>query len=121
MKNKLVISLISLLSIINPTYAFSIPFKIPQELKAWGIMFGKMTIGVIISILVIWVGLNIYKKILENKLAQPEKTEQPKEKKQIQPKQNKQRNNNNNFKCEIDDTQSIDEAINVFLTIDNQR
>ena len=93
MNKKISIFLITFFSsVIAPVYAYSMS----KELKTVAIIFGKVSLLVFVSILVILLLLLIYKKI----------------KMQPYPKYN-----NDKKSCDIDDTETIDEAINTFLNV----
>ena len=84
-------------SITTPAYGF----ELSNELKAGAVYLVKISIGVVISSIIIAIGLWIYSRV-----------------------QNKKHQNNpdsgaNKFRCEIDDTTSMDDAIITFLNINN--
>ena len=103
MKNRLILLITTLFCIIAPAHAF----KVPNELKAGALIFAKMSIGVIISAIIIFLCLLFYKKLKDNgKISLPQVKVFNK-------------NSSQKFKCEIDDAATLEEAINTFLKINN--
>ena len=96
-KKLFTILLIIFTGIISPAYGF----EISNELKAGAVYLVKISIGVVISSIVIGIGLWIYSRIKNNKLKKSPNSRAK------------------DFKCDIDDTNSIDEAISTFLKINN--
>lgn len=95
MNKKILIALILFLfSIIKPVYAYANN----SELKTVAVMFAKFSAGVFISIIIIGLGLLIYSRLRGGYSRKSKKI--------------------NDFQdCEIDDTSTIDDAINTFLNI----
>lgn len=98
MKNKIILLLITLMTTVP--FAFAEGETKPQGefnvLLSYAI---KISIGVIVSSILIAIGVWIYKQILNRRNAKSTDSKADK------------------FKCEIDDTQTIDEAIHTFLEI----
>ena len=93
MNKKLLIFLITLFSsVIAPVYAYSMS----KELKTVAIMFGKISLLVFVSILIISILLLVYKKMKMPVLHTY--------------------NVDENY-CDVDDTETVEEAINTFLNI----
>ena len=84
------------MNIASPAFALTVS----DEIKAGAVFFVKMSIGVVISALIIGIGLWIYSRF---KL-QKEKTGM-----NISPAEK--------FTCETDDTKTMAEAIKTFLTV----
>lgn len=95
MKNKLLLFIIGLST--TPAFAKGVS----GEIKAGAVFFFKISAGVAIAALIIGIGLWIYSLVLKKKelLSSDSKASE--------------------FKCEIDDTKTIDEAITTFLNINN--
>ena len=84
-------------SISVPAYGF----ELSNELKAGAVYLVKISIGVVISSIIIAIGLWIYSRVQNNKLEKSPDS------------------GANKFKCEIDDTTSMEEAISTFLNINS--
>lgn len=95
MKSKILTLLIVLISIINPAYSIGVS----GEIKAAAAFFLKISVGVIISSIIIAIGLWIFSLFVLKK------------------KSGKTNSKTNKFTCEIDDTKNMGEAINTFLMI----
>lgn len=93
-KIPIIVILTVVLSVFSQTFAFAIS----NEMKAVATKFVEIIIWVAISSIVIAIGAFIYKKIKNPKIINNKTLKQE-------------------FKCELDDTQTIDEAIDVFLKI----
>ncbi len=93
------ILLITLMNIISPALAAKTGAS--DEVKAFGIMFVKISLGVVLSSLIIAIGLWLYNL-----------TRKSQEQRSIDSKAQQ-------YTCEIDDTKTIAEAIKTFLTINN--
>lgn len=98
MKNKIFALAITLITLTTPTFA-GVSVQVSNEFKNFATMLVKMSIGVAISVVVIGIGLWILSLFKVKK-----------EIKSVDSKAEK-------FTCEIDDTQTFDEAIGTFLKI----
>ena len=98
MKNKILITTIILMNIISPAYSI----EVSNEIKAGAIFLFKISIGVVISAIVIGAGLWLY-SILKLKREMGKIDSRAEE-----------------FTCEIDDTKTIGDAIKSFLVINKQ-
>ncbi len=97
-KKGLIILTAIIMSITAPLYAYASSLG---EFKAAAIILAKAFGWVFVSIIIIFSGLLLFMKISKNKSEnKPERAE--------------------NFKCEIDDTNNIDEAINSFLNVNSK-
>lgn len=95
MKNKILIATIIIINIISPAYALNVS----SEIKAGAIFLLKMSIGVVLSAIVIGIGLWLF-SIFKLKREMSKIDSRAEE-----------------FTCEIDDTKTIGDAIKTFLTI----
>ena len=88
--------------IYNAIPAFAAKTSLVGELKAGVVFLLKMSIGVIISAVIIGLGLWFYRRI------------------KIKKDLTSNDSNAENFTCEIDETKTIDEAIRTFLKINEK-
>ena len=95
MKNKIIITTIVLMNIISPAYSLTVS----NEIKAGAFFLLKMSIGVVISAIVIGIGLWLF-SLLKLKM-----------------EMNKVDSRAEDFTCEIDDTKTIGDAIKTFLAV----
>ena len=97
-KNKIILLIITLMTTVPIAFA-------EEEIKTQGefnVLLSyaiKFSLGVVISSIIIAIGVWIYKQIMNIQKAKSTDSKADK------------------FKCEIDDTQTIDEAIQTFLII----
>ena len=95
MKNKILITLLIIMNMVSPAFAFTVS----NEVKAGAAFLLKMTMWVIISSVVIGIGLWLYSIFKLRK--ESVRTD----------------SNADKFTCEIDDAKTIGDAIRTFLTI----
>ena len=98
MKNRIYLLIITMLSLTTEVFADE-PAKTSGELNNFLSFAVKISIWVVVCSVIIAIGLWVYKQILDRK-----NTKSPDSKA-------------DKFTCEIDDTETIDEAINTFLEI----